>query len=484
MSLCICFFFSDRVGGRTLTVPLKAANGEDHWDLGGQWVGRSQTHIMNLLQELGVETYKQYTNGTKFMQLGDVRPRTYQSDIPSLSILALLDLQNYIWKVEKLRKKVSIHDPWSCPKAVYWDSITLDTFIQQNTWTKGARDTIYAANRGVLGMEPSQFSFLFFLLYLDSADGLKNLTECTENAAQEFKIQGGAQQVSLKIADKIGKNKVKLNQPVTHVHQVKQIKELLTAYCYFSSLVGSILFEPMLPSSKLEIVRHFQKGNMMKIIITYKEAFWREQGYSGEVVSNGGSSIISDCETGPICLVFDATTHNNNPALVVFISGYQCVQYMDKTPEERQKSVLHQLSVFWGGSCLDFIDYTEQDWNKEPYIVGAPVCCLATGNMRYFVDGVRKPFQRIHFAGTESATQWCGYMSGAVQAGIRTAVEILQEIRPQSVTVDDLQQSGITYQRTVQYTLGSRKWFKLSAGLSGILILGFLLSKKWCFTLK
>ena len=31
---------SDRVGGRTLTVELKTANGTDLWDLGGQWVGR------------------------------------------------------------------------------------------------------------------------------------------------------------------------------------------------------------------------------------------------------------------------------------------------------------------------------------------------------------------------------------------------------------------------------------------------------------
>lgn len=31
---------SDRVGGRTLTLPLKTAKGTDNFDLGGQWVGR------------------------------------------------------------------------------------------------------------------------------------------------------------------------------------------------------------------------------------------------------------------------------------------------------------------------------------------------------------------------------------------------------------------------------------------------------------
>ena len=31
---------------------------------------------------------------------------------------------------------------------------------------------------------------------------------------------------------------------------------------------------------------------------------------------------------------------------------------------------------------------------------------------------------RIHFAGTETATRWCGFMSGAVQSGKRAAMEV------------------------------------------------------------
>lgn len=31
---------ADRVGGRTLTAEIPAAGGADHWDFGGQWVGR------------------------------------------------------------------------------------------------------------------------------------------------------------------------------------------------------------------------------------------------------------------------------------------------------------------------------------------------------------------------------------------------------------------------------------------------------------
>lgn len=44
---------------------------------------------------------------------------------------------------------------------------------------------------------------------------------------------------------------------------------------------------------------------------------------------------------------------------------------------------------------------------------------------------------RIHWAGTETATKWCGYMSGAVQAGQRAALEVLAELCPTALTQED-----------------------------------------------
>lgn len=40
---------------------------------------------------------------------------------------------------------------------------------------------------------------------------------------------------------------------------------------------------------------------------------------------------------------------------------------------------------------------------------------------------IRQPVGRIYFAGTETATQWSGYMEGAVQAGERAAREVRKE---------------------------------------------------------
>ena len=42
-----------------------------------------------------------------------------------------------------------------------------------------------------------------------------------------------------------------------------------------------------------------------------------------------------------------------------------------------------------------------------------------------FGPALREPVGRIHWAGTETATVWSGYMDGALAAGDRAAAEVL-----------------------------------------------------------
>ncbi len=55
---------------------------------------------MELLEELGLSTYKQFISGTKVMQVGrDNKVRTYTSEIPALgSWWGLIETQLFIWK--------------------------------------------------------------------------------------------------------------------------------------------------------------------------------------------------------------------------------------------------------------------------------------------------------------------------------------------------------------------------------------------------
>ncbi len=129
--------------------------------------------------------------------------------------------------------------------------------------------------------------------------------------------------------------------------------------------------------------------------------------------------------------MIDGTTSNGTPALLGFIGGRCASVWTSVTLEERRQGLLECLSRYFGGQKVSthLIGYAEKDWNLEPYSGGCPCHNVTTGSMKDFVDGVRKPYKNIHFAGTETASQWMGYMDGAIDAGRRAAAEVLVSFR-------------------------------------------------------
>jgi monoamine oxidase len=50
---------------------------------------------------------------------------------------------------------------------------------------------------------------------------------------------------------------------------------------------------------------------------------------------------------------------------------------------------------------------------------------MPPGAMTQFGPVLREPVGRIHWAGTETASVWSGYMDGALTSGERAAAEVL-----------------------------------------------------------
>lgn len=96
------------------------------------------------------------------------------------------------------------------------------------------------------------------------------------------------------------------------------------------------------------------------------------------------------------------------------------------TPEERKKALAaHYAERFRCPELLHPVNYIDKNWGEEEYSGGCYVSTFPPGVLTQFGEEIRRPFQRIYFAGTESATYWNGYMEGAIQAGERAAREIL-----------------------------------------------------------
>jgi monoamine oxidase len=57
-----------------------------------------------------------------------------------------------------------------------------------------------------------------------------------------------------------------------------------------------------------------------------------------------------------------------------------------------------------------------------------PVGIPSTGALLAYGSRIRQPVNRIHWAGTETATYWNGYMEGAVRSAERAAREVLASL--------------------------------------------------------
>ena len=168
---------------------------------------------------------------------------------------------------------------------------------------------------------------------------------------------------------------------------------------------------------------------MIKFLAIYPKPYWREKGYSGELVSSG-------TDGSPITITFDDSDEQEF-ALVGFIGGRLAVEWAGRSEKLLEDAILEHLAECFGSWAYETRSIIIKNWSNEAFIAGAPTCNPNLGTMHSY-RVLRDPTGNIHFGGTETATVWIGYMEGAVQSGTRTALEVLQHLKPQSLSSPEL----------------------------------------------
>ena len=59
---------------------------------------------------------------------------------------------------------------------------------------------------------------------------------------------------------------------------------------------------------------------------------------------------------------------------------------------------------------------------------GSPTAFTPPAALTRYGSALTKPVGKIHWAGSETATYWRGYMDGAVRSGERAAKEVLARV--------------------------------------------------------
>jgi monoamine oxidase len=413
----------DRVGGRTLNADL----GEGKVvEIGGQWIGPTQDRLEALANELGIGTFPTYLVGENLLELGGSL-RRYSGTIPRLNPVSLVEIDLARRRLDGLGRKVPLEAPWKAPKARRLDSITVEAWLRRVVHTAGARRMVEIAVQTVWGADPGDISLLFALWYMRSGGGFDSLLD-TEGGAQQDRFHGGSQLISLRLASELG-DRLLTGVPVSRVEHGGErvmvsagdarVSARRAVFAMAPPLCDRIEWDPGLPPARAQLGRRMPWGSYLKCIAVYDEPFWRADGLSGEAVS----------DVGPATTTFDNSPPDGSPGvLLAFSSGGDARALQRLGEAERREAVLAGLARIYGPRAARPERFIEQDWARERYTGGGPVCFMAPGVQTAFGDTIREPVGAIHWAGTETAEAWSGYMDGAVRSGERAAAEVLDRL--------------------------------------------------------
>jgi monoamine oxidase len=163
-------------------------------------------------------------------------------------------------------------------------------------------------------------------------------------------------------------------------------------------------------------------GSVIKCLAVYDEPFWRAEGLSGSAV----------CGPGPLTMIFDNSPPDGSPGIIVgFLEGHWARELGRAGADERRQAVVENLARIFGPRAAQPELYLDRNWADEEWSRGCYVGYTPPGVLTSYGLALREPVGPIHWAGTETATVWNGYMDGAVQSGQRAAREALATIQPE-----------------------------------------------------
>lgn len=402
----------DRVGGRVLTRWLPELT---QVDLGAQWIGPTQDRMYALVAEHGLATFASAAVGAPTLLWAGQRRAEPPADVDR--VLGLLD--EYAARLDPAA-------PWRAPEAAQWDRTILGGWLRA---TAGDGDTADYLGRllagGLLATGADELSLLHLLFYLRSAGGTAPLLRMA-GGAQQDRIVGGPPALAERMASALPPGTLTLAAPVRTIEQsaagvtawtdTGRVDGDALVVALAPALAGRIRYAPPLPALRDGLTQRMPMGSALKVHAVYPEPFWRADGLSG----------VSTNSAGPLTETVDNSTPTSPLGVLTgFSYSSDAAALRGMSPAQRRRCLLDAFAAVVGPGAGDPMDLVEFDWSTEEWTRGCFSGAFTPGTWSVNGPHLRAPVGRVHWAGTETATHWTGYLEGAVRAGERAAAEVL-----------------------------------------------------------
>jgi monoamine oxidase len=405
-----------RVGGRLRTHHL--ADGTA-FDLGGQWIGpaKDMPRINALLDEFGLKT---------FHQVDSARMDLTAHKIENMSRLMRAEWEWFVAKLEALALSVDEETLSRTPDATALDAVSVEEWKRANLDSDELKKVFDQIVRTEYTLEPKDMSMLYFLHGIKTSGGLEAMFS-SDGDSQSLRVVDGLAAVCAHMAEELGDQVLLGYQVYDIIHRgdgVRIVAEnaIIEADHVIVALppnqIQRLDFDPVLPRRRMWLMQRLEMGSVIKCFAVYETPFWR-----------GRPVHVVD----PELIVLDHTLDASSPddkhyALVAFIGGDDAVVWSDKPADERRTMVLDGLARVLGEEARTPIDYFDHDWLTEPFIGGGYSCYAPPGVMTSGYEELAHAIGPIHWAGTEMASSYQGYVEGALIAAERAATEVLDAL--------------------------------------------------------
>jgi monoamine oxidase len=242
-----------------------------------------------------------------------------------------------------------------------------------------------------------------------------------------YRITGGTTALIERLVKEVGAADILLNTQVCRLCEKEAYIEITDrANNTFSAkqvvvtvppnlLMQEIEFAPGLPAHLSSVMQqtHTWMSDAIKFALLYKRPFWRDNGFSGTILSRAGMATE----------VYD---HSNLEDTLFALKGFLSPDAALFSKEQREKMVVAQMKKLLGKETYTYLSYVEKLWANES-LTHAPYKQVVFPHQNSGHSLYEEPLMngKLYLSGSETSPYFGGYMDGAVYSGWRAATRIL-----------------------------------------------------------
>ena len=395
----------DRIGGRAQSVP--GLDGQI-LDLGAQFIGDAQKRINALVEEAGLTRVKPFDQGSGlFFTDQNNRAQRVPGDSLPLNKLHQIDALLAQRKLGRLPTKnpVAIERLKGISALELLKEITISSSTGEVLAQYIEAETCYSL---------SKFSSYELVSQISSMGGAAHEAE----SAGWF-LKEGIGGLVFHLAKDL-EPAIHLSTPVQRISRKNEAFEVESKAGKFSAKDVIVAVPPqfykslglydLLPKEVADEFDLIRPGIVIKTILVFSKPWWRESGLTGRSISAYGAFNAT----------LDASPEDGSlGVLILFSTSTSGVMLGEsESEEERVTRALKWLKGFEAGPIPEPLLARSINWNVGPFSQGGYSSVRTLGS-KMPTEELFASRDGLHFAGTESATEWRSFMEGALQSAER-----------------------------------------------------------------